>query len=74
MDVTPTALHLLGLPVPDDTDGRVLTEILTGTAARPVTRSAAGEAPVASEADLPAMTDEEQREVEKRLHDLGYLD
>ncbi len=74
MDVTPTALHLLGLPVPDDTDGRVLTEILTGTAARPVTRSAAGETPVASEADLPAMTDEEQREVEKRLHDLGYLD
>ena len=75
MDITPTALHLLGLPVPDDADGRVLTEILAGdAAARPVTRSAAGEVPAAAAADVPAMTDEEQREVEKRLHDLGYLD
>jgi len=39
-----------------------------------VTRSAAGEVPAAAAADVPAMTDEEQREVEKRLHDLGYLD
>jgi len=28
MDVTPTALHLLGLAVPRDTDGRVLIELL----------------------------------------------
>ncbi len=26
-DITPTILHMLGLPVPDDMDGRVLTEI-----------------------------------------------
>jgi predicted AlkP superfamily phosphohydrolase/phosphomutase len=27
-DIAPTVLHLLGVPVPDDMDGRVLTEIL----------------------------------------------
>jgi arylsulfatase A-like enzyme len=26
LDLFPTILHLLGLPVPDDVDGRVLTE------------------------------------------------
>ena len=37
MDVTPTALHLLGLAVPRDCDGRVLQEFLDleGPAARP---------------------------------------
>jgi predicted AlkP superfamily phosphohydrolase/phosphomutase len=28
LDIAPTVLHLLGVPVPDDMDGRVLTEIL----------------------------------------------
>jgi len=39
-DIAPTALHLLGLPVPKEMDGRVLTEILA-------TESAAGQRPVA---------------------------
>ncbi|RLF09018.1 MAG: hypothetical protein DRJ69_05420 [Thermoprotei archaeon] len=29
-DVVPTALHYLGLPVPKETDGRVLTDIFEG--------------------------------------------
>jgi predicted AlkP superfamily phosphohydrolase/phosphomutase len=75
MDVTPTALHLLGLPVPEDMDGRVLTEFLAGDAAsRSVGRSAAAATAPAPETSAPAMSEEEQREVEKRLHDLGYLD
>src|SRR5262249_52496305 len=28
LDIAPTVLHLLGVPVPDDMDGRVLTELL----------------------------------------------
>jgi len=75
MDVTPTALHLLGLPVPEDMDGRVLGEFLTGDAAsRRVGRSAAAAPAPAAEPAAPALSAEEQREVEKRLHDLGYLD
>ena len=29
VDLAPTALHAMGLPVPDDMDGRVLTELFT---------------------------------------------
>jgi predicted AlkP superfamily phosphohydrolase/phosphomutase len=75
MDVTPTALHLAGLPVPEDVDGRVLGELLAGDAARrAVGRSAAAEAPPEPEAQGPALSEAESREVEKRLRDLGYLD
>jgi len=71
LDITPTALHLLGLPVPEDTDGRVLKEVLAGDAAsRPVERSPA----TAAQPPAPAFSQEEQIAVEKRLHDLGYLD
>lgn len=29
-DITPTILHIFGIPIPEDTDGRVLKEIFTG--------------------------------------------
>ncbi|MCX5683686.1 MAG: alkaline phosphatase family protein [Planctomycetota bacterium] len=75
MDITPTALHLLGLPVPEDMDGRVLKNILAGDAAsRDVKRSTAAAPAPAPEQAAPVFNEEEQREVEKRLHDLGYLD
>ncbi len=75
-DVAPTALHLVGLPVPEDMDGRVVTEILSGpAAARAPARSAPGAAaPQGPEEASAAMTDEEQQAVEDRLRDLGYLD
>ena len=34
LDIAPTVLHLLGVPVPDDMDGRVLTELLEPSLAR----------------------------------------
>jgi hypothetical protein len=34
LDIAPTVLHLLGVPVPDDMDGRVLTELLEPSIAR----------------------------------------
>ncbi len=79
MDVAPTALHLLGLPVPADADGRVLAEALVGEAARrPVARSAPAGPAAEAETGAPpaeaAMTEAEQRAVEQRLRDLGYLD
>ena len=45
LDIAPTVLHLLGVPVPDDMDGRVLTEILDpafAPAAAPARRPRAG--------------------------------
>jgi len=68
IDLAPTILHLLGLPVPEDMDGRVLTEALTGV--RPIERRAVGPASEEAETGLSA---EETTEVEERLRALGYL-
>ncbi|MBX7223009.1 MAG: alkaline phosphatase family protein [Blastocatellia bacterium] len=72
LDCAPTILHLLGQPVPEDMDGRVLTEILSDDFMRshPVS---VGEA--ATGEDLPDIefSDEESDEVRERLRELGYL-
>ncbi|NLE99843.1 MAG: sulfatase-like hydrolase/transferase [Anaerolineales bacterium] len=67
-DVAPTILHLLGLPVPDDMDGRVLTEVLSNTG--PLTHEHATGAGVAHATSFSA---EEAAQVEDRLRALGYL-
>ena len=72
MDLTPTILHLMGLPVPEDMDGRVLSEALT--VGRPVEyeREMATEDAIAP-GPGGALSDEEIAEVEERLRSLGYL-
>jgi len=67
-DLAPTILHLMGLPVPDDMDGRVLTEALTTS--RPIEHRPAG--PGYAEA-RDGFSAEETVEVEERLRALGYL-
>ncbi len=68
LDLAPTILHLMGLPVPDDMDGRVLTERLTLD--RPVEFARAAAPVISAEEGLTA---EESAEVESRLRALGYL-
>ncbi|MBK9119537.1 MAG: alkaline phosphatase family protein [Phycisphaerales bacterium] len=70
VDLTPTALAALGLRVPVDMEGRVLTEAFT---VEPVVES---EPPVqiVRKAAEPVYTDEERRILEQRLSDLGYLE
>jgi predicted AlkP superfamily phosphohydrolase/phosphomutase len=68
MDLAPTILHLMGLPVLDDMDGRVLTEALTSD--RPVKRQANG---ATDEKAYGELSQEEEAEVEDRLRALGYL-
>jgi len=68
LDLAPTILHLMNLPVPDDMDGRVLTEALTTS--RRVEHRPAGPTGDEAEAGLSA---EETAEVEERLRALGYL-
>jgi len=76
VDLAPTILHAMGLPVPEDMDGRVLTEALTTS--RPVEYRPAGPTDAPSEspgrADSEAgLSAEETAEVEARLRALGYL-
>jgi predicted AlkP superfamily phosphohydrolase/phosphomutase len=72
-DVAPTVLHLLGEPVPDHMDGRVLTELLSPeeVAQRPV-RSVAGISGETGATDV-AMSAEEEHDLEESLRALGYL-
>jgi predicted AlkP superfamily phosphohydrolase/phosphomutase len=74
VDVAPTVLHGLGLPVPANMDGQVLTDLFAPefVAANPVRH----EAPLAG-ADLAfdeGYTDDEQAEVSGRLAALGYIE
>jgi predicted AlkP superfamily phosphohydrolase/phosphomutase len=73
LDVAPTILHLLGVPIPDDMDGRVLNEILDPTRT-PAHSHAPSVATPATEVPVPmAYTEEEDAEIQQRLADLGYL-
>lgn len=74
IDLAPTLLHLFGVPVPEDMDGKVLAGIFQPQfiGAHPVR---AGAASGTSEGDRPSgYTDEESAKVEERLQALGYLE
>jgi predicted AlkP superfamily phosphohydrolase/phosphomutase len=75
IDLAPTILGLLGVPVPDDMDGRVLTEALTDDFDREAALQTAS-AP-AQGADAPEAgyySPEEEAAVSERLKSLGYLE
>jgi predicted AlkP superfamily phosphohydrolase/phosphomutase len=76
VDVAPTVLYALDLPIPDDMDGRPLVEIFDDgyRAAHPVRYE-----PAVEETDLTGFsepvssTEEEEAEMERRLRGLGYI-
>lgn len=71
VSVAPTLLYLLGLPIPSDLDGRVLTEILSNPPEE-IPYSPAG-----NNKKSPQMwkySPEEDKAILKRLRDLGYAD
>ncbi len=70
MDVMPTVLHILGVPVPVEVDGRVLSEALErpeflADLASKLTREASGGR---------ALSRSEEQLIRDRLKNLGYLD
>lgn len=72
MDVAPTILYLMGLPIPADLDGHVLTaplreELLLSS------QIMSGDALGARDQMIPDYTEEESEEVKERLRALGYL-
>ena len=77
MDVAPTALYLLGLPVPSRMDGRVLTEILRPDWVRtrpPEREPYAGRVLVPSRLDEAEYTPDEESLLEERMRSLGYIE
>jgi predicted AlkP superfamily phosphohydrolase/phosphomutase len=78
LDVAPTVLHLLGIPIPDDMDGRVLTELLAldplEKASMPVLASALATANATPTAPInSSYTAEDDAAIQQRLADLGYI-
>jgi arylsulfatase A-like enzyme len=67
IDLAPTILHLMDLPVPRDMDGRVLTEAIADS--RAVEYSGTSEGQAATE----GYSGEEEAQVIERLKDLGYI-
>ncbi len=77
LDVAPTVLHLLGVRVPDDVDGRVLTELFDQepvlAAPQAILAPALAEAGDLAEPKRGSYSEEEDSAIKQRLVDLGYL-
>ena len=77
IDLAPTILYRMGLPVPGDMDGRVLTEMFEPAFVRATplqqAEAEAGE-PTAHRRPEHELLPEERAEIEARLRSLGYLD
>jgi predicted AlkP superfamily phosphohydrolase/phosphomutase len=73
LDLFPTILYLMGIKIPQDTDGRVLEEIISPNflATNPVEFSKAFLPPKDS---APLSTAEEEEDYLKKLKQLGYID
>lgn len=72
LDIAPTVLHLLGVPVPADMDGRVLGEVLDPSLV-PIPAAEAVPMDIASDAPESGYSEEEDAAIQQRLADLGYL-
>ena len=73
VDVAPTILHQMALPVPEHMDGRVLHEIFAETARAAQTPIAYEHTNGAHAGASVGYTAEEEEKVKERLRQLGYL-
>lgn len=70
-DIAPTLLHLLGVPLPGDMDGRVLREVLDPSIAETAGSMAVDDSRGPDSESV--YTVEEEAAIQQRLADLGYL-
>jgi predicted AlkP superfamily phosphohydrolase/phosphomutase len=78
MDIAPTVLFLLGVPVPSTMDGRVLSSVLDADwlEAHPIEieQRPPGELQPAEAGERPTLSDAEEDVIRKRLAGLGYFE
>lgn len=75
IDIAPTILNIFNIPVPDDMDGNVRTEIFTKSFAdeNPVRYTETKDERTALSDDATVYSDEEEASIRSQLKDLGYL-
>ena len=71
-DLAPTILYLMGLPIPEDVDGRVLDEMIAPSILDK--RATTYRPSLSGEVDLVSWTEEEEAAVTEHLKGLGYLE
>jgi predicted AlkP superfamily phosphohydrolase/phosphomutase len=73
IDIAPTVLYALGLPIPAIMDGQVMQSAFSAEylAAHPIVRAAADES--ASSGSTHAYSEEDEAQVMDRLRELGYV-
>jgi len=76
MDLAPTILYLFGLPVPDDMDGKVLTDIFEEKFLRnnPLRYEPSFRDKEADFISEDVYSTEESEKIKKRLKELGYIE
>jgi predicted AlkP superfamily phosphohydrolase/phosphomutase len=73
VDLAPTILHMMGVPIPEHMDGRVLQEILSDTFHPAPSPSLDSNWQSQSSGNGEGLTEEEQRALTERLRNLGYV-
>lgn len=73
MDIAGTLLHLYGVPVPEDYDGKVLIDLMASEINQRPIRTQAGDLEVSEIIDEVLSTEEADQVIE-RLRALGYMD
>ena len=75
IDLAPTILYLMGLSVPNNMDGQVLTEIFNESFVKsnPVKYSGALDNAISGSEEKNISFEENGYAIKKRLEDLGYL-
>lgn len=71
-DLAPTILHVMGVPIPDDMDGRVLSEIFHSDS-RYAKEEIRYQGSSAIEREQAAYSKKEEEEMKKHLEALGYI-
>jgi len=76
LDLAPTVLYLLGLPVPPEMDGRIIEDCFKAEYRPKRVERAMKEEPLAPDSYEYAATysDKEAEEIRKRLQDMGYME
>lgn len=73
-DITPTILYSLGLPLPDDMDGKILTSLFTEDFAGKTTVQYRPADEFKEREEKQTYSDAEQEKIQARLKALGYIE